>query len=69
LRKTRDYTVENSRFSFIHSIFDNIVLVLFLFGGLLNIYNSFSSLGPRLFFTPRLCREWSFHSLQSLQYI
>jgi STE24 endopeptidase len=40
LRKTRDYTVENSRFSFIHSIFDNIILVLFLFGGLLNIYNS-----------------------------
>lgn len=40
LRKTRDYTVENSRFSFIHSIFDNIILVLFLFGGVLNIYAS-----------------------------
>jgi len=40
LRKTRDYTVETGRFSFIHSVFDNIVLLLFLFGGLLNIYNS-----------------------------
>jgi STE24 endopeptidase len=42
LRKTRDYIVENSRFSFIHSVFDNIVLLLFLFGGLLNIYNSWT---------------------------
>jgi STE24 endopeptidase len=40
LRKTRDYTVENSRFSFVNSIFDNIVLLVFLFGGLLNMYNS-----------------------------
>jgi STE24 endopeptidase len=40
LRETRDYTVENSRFSFVNSIFDNIVLLVFLFGGLLNIYNS-----------------------------
>ena len=40
LGKTRDYTVETSRFSFIHSVFDNIVLLLFLFGGVLNIYNS-----------------------------
>ncbi len=40
LKKTRDYTVENSRFSFIKSIFDNIILLVFLFGGLLNIYNS-----------------------------
>ncbi len=40
LKKTCDYTVENSRFSFIKSIFDNIILLVFLFGGLLNIYNS-----------------------------
>lgn len=40
LKKTHDYTVETERFSFIHSVFDNIVLLLFLFGGLLNIYNS-----------------------------
>ena len=40
LRKTRDYTVENSSFSLVSSVFDNIVLIAFLFGGLLNIYNS-----------------------------
>lgn len=40
LKKTRDYTLEHSRFGFIESIFDNIVLIIFFFGGLLNIYNS-----------------------------
>lgn len=40
LKKTRDYTVENSRVSLVNSIFDNIILLVFLFGGLLNIYNS-----------------------------
>jgi STE24 endopeptidase len=40
LRKTRSYTIENSRFSIVKSVFDNVVLVVFLFGGLLNIYNS-----------------------------
>ncbi|MEK7698425.1 MAG: M48 family metallopeptidase [Nitrospirota bacterium] len=40
LKKTRDYTVENNRFSFVKSVFDNIILLVFLFGGLLNIYNS-----------------------------
>ena len=40
LKKTRDYTVENSRFSFINSVFNNIVFLIFLFGGLLNIYSS-----------------------------
>ena len=40
LKKTRDYTVEHSRFGFIESIFDNIVAIIFFFGGLLNIYNS-----------------------------
>lgn len=40
LKKTSDYTVEKSRFSFINSIFDNIILLIFLFGGLLNFYNS-----------------------------
>jgi STE24 endopeptidase len=39
LQKTRDYTVENSRFSIIESVFDNGVLVVFLFGGILDIYN------------------------------
>jgi STE24 endopeptidase len=40
LRKTRDYTVENSRFSLVNSVFDNIVLVVFIFGGILNLYAS-----------------------------
>ncbi len=40
LRRTRDYTVENSMFSFFESIVDNILLLVFLFGGLLNLYNS-----------------------------
>lgn len=40
LKKTRDYTVENNRFSFVKSVFDNVILFVFLFGGLLNIYNS-----------------------------
>jgi len=40
LSKTRDYIVENTQFGFIASIFNNIILLLFLFGGILNIYNS-----------------------------
>ena len=40
LKKSRDYTVAKSRFSFVNSIFGNIVIIVFLFGGLLNIYNS-----------------------------
>ncbi len=40
LRKSRDYTIDNSRFSFAKSVFDNIILLIFLFGGLLNFYNS-----------------------------
>jgi STE24 endopeptidase len=43
LRKTRDYTVENSMFSFFSSIIDNIILLIFLFGGLLNIYSNWVS--------------------------
>ncbi|RJQ42039.1 MAG: M48 family peptidase [Nitrospiraceae bacterium] len=40
LRKTRDYTLEHSRFGFIESIFGNILVLVFFFGGLLNMYNS-----------------------------
>lgn len=40
LKKTIDYETEKTRFSFISSIFSNIVTLLFFFGGLLNIYNS-----------------------------
>ncbi len=40
LRKVTDYAVERMRFGFIGSIFNNIVVVVFMFGGLLNVYNS-----------------------------
>lgn len=40
LTKTRNYTVEKTQFGFISSGFDNIILLLFLFGGILNAYNS-----------------------------
>ena len=40
LKKTRDYTLEHSRFGFIESIVGNIIVILFFFGGLINIYNS-----------------------------
>ena len=40
LNKARDYTVENIRFGFFSSIFSKAILLLFLFGGLLDVYNS-----------------------------
>jgi len=40
LKKTRDYTVEHSKFGFVESVFGNILVLVFFFGGLLNIYNS-----------------------------
>lgn len=40
LKKTSDYTVERSRFGFVESIFGNILVIIFFFGGLLDIYNS-----------------------------
>lgn len=40
LSRTRNYTIENTKFGFVSSIFSNIILLLFLFGGILNIYNS-----------------------------
>ena len=39
LSRTRDYNIEHTKFGFIHSIFNNIVFLLFIFT-LLNIYNS-----------------------------
>ena len=39
LSKTKDYTVEHTKFDFVSSIFNNIVFLLFIFV-LLNIYNS-----------------------------
>ena len=39
LKKTSDYTLEHSRFGYFESIFNNILLIVFLFGGLLTLYN------------------------------
>ncbi|MDZ7333123.1 MAG: M48 family metallopeptidase [candidate division KSB1 bacterium] len=39
LKKTSAYTFEHSRFGYIASIFDNILFIAFLFGGLMMIYN------------------------------
>ncbi len=43
LKKIHAYTVEKSFFSFFKSLFGNAVLLIFLFGGLLNIYNAWIS--------------------------
>jgi STE24 endopeptidase len=40
LKKTHAYTVENNTFSLVESFFGNIVLLVFIFGGLLRIYDS-----------------------------
>jgi len=40
LRKTVAYETEKTRFSFVSSLFGNIVTIVFIFGGLLNFYNS-----------------------------
>jgi len=40
LKKTQAYETEKTRFGFISSLFGNIVTIIFIFGGLLNINNS-----------------------------
>ena len=40
LKKIHAYTIEKTHFSFIKSLFRNAVLLIFLFGGLLKVYNS-----------------------------
>jgi len=40
LEKARDYTVEKSRFGIVESVFGDLLAIIFLFGGLINIYNS-----------------------------
>ncbi|WP_243369908.1 M48 family metallopeptidase [Geotalea sp. SG265] len=46
LTKTSAYTLEQSRLGLIESIFDNILLLIFLFGGVLSLYDRFiASLG------------------------
>jgi len=39
LLKISDYTIENSRLGLVESIIGNILLILFLFGGLLGVYD------------------------------
>ena len=39
LRKSHAYTIETSSLSFIESVFGNIVIIVFLYGGLLGLYN------------------------------
>ncbi|MDH5202602.1 MAG: M48 family metallopeptidase [Nitrospirota bacterium] len=43
LKKTKEYTLEHSRLDLIESVLNNILLLIFLFGGLLNLYNSWIS--------------------------
>lgn len=43
LKKTSAYTVENNTLSLMESMFSNIMILIFFFGGLLNIYNTWVS--------------------------
>lgn len=43
LKKTYEYVKDKMRFNFTSSIFGNFVTIVFIFGGLLNIYNSWIS--------------------------
>ena len=43
LKKIHAYTIEKSSFSFIKSFYGNALVLIFLFGGLLNIYNAWVS--------------------------
>jgi STE24 endopeptidase len=40
LKRIQEYEAEKTRFGFASSIFGNIITVVFIFGGILNIYNS-----------------------------
>ncbi len=43
LKKTQDYEAEKARLGIISSLFGNVVIIVFIFGGLLDIYNSWTS--------------------------
>ena len=43
LKKAQAYEADKTKFSFISSVFGNIVTIAFVFGGLLNIYNSWAA--------------------------
>lgn len=40
LKRMQEYETDKTKFSFVSSIFGNVVTIAFIFGGLLNIYNS-----------------------------
>lgn len=40
LKKTHAYTIEHNRLALMESLFGNVLLLVFIFGGLLNSYNS-----------------------------
>lgn len=40
INKVRDYTIDTTKFGIVSSGFNNIVVILFFFAGVLNIYNS-----------------------------
>jgi STE24 endopeptidase len=40
LKRMQEYEADKTKFSFVSSIFGNVVTIAFIFGGLLNIYNS-----------------------------
>jgi len=43
LKKVQEYETEKTRYSFVSSMFSNIVTIVFIFGGLLGVYNSWVS--------------------------
>ncbi|OGW20993.1 MAG: peptidase M48 [Nitrospirae bacterium GWB2_47_37] len=43
MKKTQEYEADKTKFGFVSSIFDNAVTIAFIFGGLLNIYNSWAA--------------------------
>jgi STE24 endopeptidase len=62
MKRMQEYEGEKTRFSFISSLFGNIVTIAFIFGGILNNYNSWiASLN-----LPFLISGWTFFMLLSL---
>lgn len=77
LNKTQRYVIENTKFNFVSSLFHNAILLAFLFGGLLDSYNSwiaslkvpFISIRISLLPDTALCRYRFDDSLQTVPYI
>ncbi len=59
--RIQDYETDKTRLAFVSSLFGNITVIVFIFGGLLNLYNSWiTSLG-----LPLLISGWLFFMLLS----